>query len=204
MPGNKSICLGCDWPLVIHKSICCTYSTEITIKQTQWNHTLFNKDTSNTPVFVLMSYLLCNLCFNKEIREEKKNFTRFFFICIKASTHVWPGLFQTQSLLRLLSLSSRSASASAKAAWGSAFLPLATDRLPPIEGRPMRTERRHIDNVHIQLTINILYGCFFFFIYSFKLILTLIYSTKIEGSDIANVPSVRMNDITQSNVDQAG
>lgn len=44
----------------------------------------------------------------------------------------WTG----QSLRRLFRRSSRSASASARAACGSAFFPPATDRLPPVLGRP--------------------------------------------------------------------
>lgn len=45
--------------------------------------------------------------------------------------------FRSQSLLRLFSLSSKSASASASVACGSAFFPAATERLPPVEGRPV-------------------------------------------------------------------
>ena len=48
----------------------------------------------------------------------------------------------SQSLLRLLSLSSRSASASARAAWGSAFFAPAADKLPPVAGRSKWTWRR--------------------------------------------------------------
>lgn len=48
---------------------------------------------------------------------------------------IWSSTPQFQSLRRLFRRSSRSASASARAACGSAFFPPATERLPPVLGR---------------------------------------------------------------------